>query len=176
MASFNQALQNRNHNEKEWHVDLYRKTLTGFEKMTPKTSSGRHVLVKVAPRNGCIVVRQLHIRIRLTAGNSSKNRNNDGIDDGGSSRGDGGKEEERFISVKRRRETIVIISNQRIRVLILKFRTQKDCIDFSDRLVELNPPQVLNQHERSLVGGATAPRTNAGNSISRRETVGSPGP
>jgi len=107
----------------EWPVHVYRKTEQGWQKMQPKNASGQNVFViKATPRRNSIVLHRIQVRVRLRSDNKR---------DGDSAT---------RTSVVRRRDCLLITSSQRMRALALKFRTVKACLEFSDRLMALNPP------------------------------------
>jgi hypothetical protein len=123
MASLSQV----DHVEKEWPVHLFRKTAKGWEKMQPKNNNNQLVVVNAKPREGCIVFLRLRIRVSLT------------------SRNKGSQEEDESRSVViRRRSNIFISSNQGLKALVLKFRSEQDCLEFADRFTALNPSQLLS--------------------------------
>jgi hypothetical protein len=112
--------------EKEWPVRVYRQVTQAdgsmsWERMIAKNAANRTVLVKATPRLSCIVLRRLQIRVRLSAASEPSLR----------------------MMVTRRKDRILIASNQRLRVLMLKFRSIQECLAFSDQLVALNPAAVV---------------------------------
>jgi hypothetical protein len=113
--------------EKEWPVHLLRKTAKGWEKMQPKNNRNQLVVVKAKPREGCIVILRLRIRVSLTSRKGSQE-----------------EEDESRSVVIRRRSNIFISSNQGLKALVLKFRSEQDCLEFADRFTALNPPKVLS--------------------------------
>jgi hypothetical protein len=127
MASLSQV----NRAEKEWPVHLSRKTAKGWEQMHPKNSRNQLVVVKATPREGCIVFLRLRIRVSL---NSRK----------------GSQEEDESQSVVIRRRSSIFISSG-LKALVLKFRSEQDCLEFADRFTALNPPKVLStEGDRAL--------------------------
>jgi hypothetical protein len=119
------SLSQVDHTEKQWPVHLFRKTTKGWEKMQPKNSRNQLVVVKATPREGCIVLLRLRIRVSLTPRKS------------------GQEEDESRSVVVRRRASIFISSNQGLKALVLKFRSEQDCLEFADRFTALNPPKAL---------------------------------
>jgi hypothetical protein len=113
--------------EKEWPVHLFRKTAKGWEKMQPKNNHNQLIVVNARPREGCIVFLRLRIRVSLT-----------------SSRKGSQEEDESRSVVIRRRSSIFISSNQGLKALVLKFRSEQDCLEFADRFTALNPPKLLS--------------------------------
>jgi hypothetical protein len=143
-------------NEKEWPVHVYRKTEQAWQKMQPTNSHGRTVVIKATPRRSCIVLHRIQVRIRLSA-SSNTNSNNDSTSQ---------KEpDESNTFVVRRRDCILISSSQRLRSLVLRFRDEKACLEFSDLLVTLNPPP-----ERAILAGTNDETTeHASNYYDTRE-------
>jgi hypothetical protein len=123
--------------EKEWPVALFRKTAKAGEKMQPKNNRNQLVVVKATPREGCIVFLRLRIRVSLTSHKVSQN------------------EDESRSVVIRRRSSIFISSNQGLKALVLKFRSEQDCLEFADRFMALNPPKVLSTEGDTAGGNLT---------------------
>jgi hypothetical protein len=101
------------------------------------------VVIVCKPREGCIVFLRLRIRVSLT------------------SRSKGSQEEDESRSVViRRRSNIFISSNQGLKALVLKFRSEQDCLEFADRFTALNPSQILSTEENQAVesGGGNLTR------------------
>lgn len=136
MASLSQV----DHAEKEWPVHLFRKTAKGWEKMQPKNKRNQLVVIKAKPREGCIVILRLRIRVSLASRKGSQE-----------------EEDESRSVVIRRRSSIFISSNQGLKALVLKFRSEQDCIEFADRFIALNPPKALSTE------GDTAAESGDGN-------------
>jgi hypothetical protein len=131
------SLSHGNRAEKEWPVHLSRKTAKGWEQMHPKNKRNQLVVVKATPREGCIVFLRLRIRVSLTSRKGSQ------------------EEDESQSVVIRRRSSIFISSNQGLKALVLKFRSEQDCLEFADRFTALNPPKVLStEGDRTLENGA----------------------
>jgi hypothetical protein len=126
--------------EKEWPVHLFRKTAKGWEKMQPKNKHNQLIVVNAKPREGCIVFLRLRIRVSLT-----------------SSRKGSQEEDESRSVVVRRRSNIFISSNQGLKALVLKFRSEQDCLEFADRFMVLNPPKLISKE------GDTAAEIGGGN-------------
>jgi hypothetical protein len=126
--------------EKEWPVRLYRQLSSpnglSWQRMSAKTatSGGKRAVVKVAPRKDCIVLRRLQIRVRLVHHCCDTNKKDNVAD-----------EPPLRMQVTRRRNRILISSNQRLRILLLQFKTETDCLAFADQLVALNPPPTVPQ-------------------------------
>jgi hypothetical protein len=127
--------------EKEWPVHLFRKTAKGWEKMQPKNKHNQLIVVNAKPREGCIVFLRLRIRVSLTS----------------SRKGSQEEEDESRSVVVRRRSNIFISSNQGLKALVLKFRSEQECLEFADRFMTLNPPKLLSKE------GDTAVESGAGN-------------
>jgi len=122
----------------EWPVHVYRRTELAWQKMQPKNASGQNVVIKATPRRNCIVLHRIQVRVRLL---SNKKK-------------DAGDDSESKTTVVRRRDCLLITSSQRLRALALKFRSEKDCLEFSDRLVALNPPP-----EKAILDKATSAKS-----------------
>jgi hypothetical protein len=116
--------------EKEWTCSVYRRTAcAGWEQMKALRSTGKAAVIKASPRKGCIVLRRIQVRILLHANTSNKRSST--------------VEDETHTVVVRRENRILVSSSRHRRALVLRFRSVKDCLEFCDRLNELNPP-VLN--------------------------------
>jgi hypothetical protein len=96
-----------------------------WERMIAKNTANRTVLVKATPRLSCIVLRRLQIRVRLTTTAASE------------------QPSLLRMMVTRRKDRILIASNQRLRVLMLKFKSIQECLAFSDQLAALNPAPAI---------------------------------
>ncbi len=110
--------------KEEWHVKIFRRTERGWEKQT----SGDGI-VTASPRKGCIEVRVLKLRIALS------HEDDDPTSHENSSVGD------RCLLV-RRGKAILIHSTRRLRSIVLMFQSETECLEFSDRLVMLNPSNI----------------------------------
>lgn len=106
--------------------------------MLPMNSRGQAAVIKVTPRQNCIVLHRIQVRMRLSHPSETSN-------DGSSKK----EANESDTYVVRRRDCVLISSKQRLRSLVLKFRDEKACLEFSDLLVFLNPPP-----ERAILAGA----------------------
>jgi hypothetical protein len=104
--------------EHEWPVRVFRQTPEGnWERLRVQ----RNVQVRAIPRNGCLVLPRLQIRIKIDA----------------------------FTTVVRRRRCWLIYysqqqqqqqqQQQRVRVLVLQFHDMKECWQFTDEWWSLNP-------------------------------------
>lgn len=122
------------HRDKEWPVQLYRYTeCDGWQKQagTKDTSA--------APRKDCIVIpclRQKFSLISAATTTSAKDGN------GSSTPGD-------RTYVIRRDRCILMVSKRRMRALVLQFRTLQDCLDFSDKFLELNPFERIEEQDKA---------------------------
>jgi hypothetical protein len=111
--------------EKEWPVELFRQTENeGWEQQIPCGDQCSSILA-VAPRKDCIVIPALRQKFTLSGRGSA----NDGVDDDTRDRS----------SVLRRGDCILLVSRRRTRAMVLKFLNLRDCQEFSDRFMELNP-------------------------------------
>lgn len=117
--------------EKEWPVRVYRQITTNApgkfawqRLVATRQSSKKRVVVKAAPRKDCIVLRRLQIRIRLVLSDNDTTTT------------------PLRLTVTRRRRRILISSNHKLKVLMLKFQSERDCLAFGDELVALNPMTV----------------------------------
>jgi hypothetical protein len=129
--------------EKEWPVELFRHTEgEGWQKQVPRGDDGgssRSPVISVAPRKDCIVIPKLRQKFTLWvcpppstgAESSASNINEEDL------------KKERSMVV-RRGYSILLISRRRTRAMVLKFQSQEDCLEFSDRFIELNPKVPLD--------------------------------
>lgn len=123
-------------------VRVYRKTeMYGWQAMQPKNSQGRRVQVKASPKEGCVVLHRIQVRIRLTS-----QPPNDSLKEKDENSGQHRIIEDPVVNdvlVIRRRHCILISSKMRSRSLVFKFNDLKACLQFSDQLVQLNPNQAI---------------------------------
>uniref|UniRef100_A0A8J9WZ67 Uncharacterized protein n=1 Tax=Phaeodactylum tricornutum TaxID=2850 RepID=A0A8J9WZ67_PHATR len=126
----------------EWPVVVYRKLSVGWEKLIRKkaqhsTSPSRahSAVVKLSPRTGCLVVRQLRLRINLAPSQEDKQNKNRGL-------------------IVRRRNTLLVRPNRRTTTVVFRFESDTECLAFSDMFVELNP-QVKVHSSKSQHHGTT---------------------
>jgi hypothetical protein len=126
--------------EPQWPVYVYRRTIDRrWQKLRPRNSRGQIVIVKAAPRRDSIVLSSLRIRIRLRSDSTSSDQQSDQqqqqehIQNSTNNNND----KNHGSVIVRRRDRILIA--QPTRALVLRFRTLRDCLDFCDRLIELNP-------------------------------------
>jgi hypothetical protein len=102
--------------------------------LRPQNARGQTVIINAAPRRDSIVLSSLRIRVRLRSDSAFSDDQQPGQ-----------QQEQQHTQnsnspgsvVVRRRDRILIA--QPTRALVLRFRTLRDCLDFCDRLVELNP-------------------------------------
>lgn len=120
-------------NEKEYPLDVYRlHSVRGWEKQVPLHSVKDHNFGPNAtgiPKAGCIVIRRFRLKISLLV------RNNEMMHNGEIHRSTA---EEFLMEVVRRRDCLLLTSKNRIRAIVLKFPSVRDCIDFSDQLLLVN--------------------------------------
>lgn len=131
--------------EKEWPVHFFRKTSRGWEQMQPRNGDGQLVAVKATPLAGCIVLRKLRVRVSLTTTTASTTTPQD-------KSSEAAVQETKSVMV-RRRSSILITSNQGLKAILLKFRTEKDCLDFSDQFIALNPLDLCIGQANDDTGG-----------------------
>jgi hypothetical protein len=112
--------------EKEWIVQVIRQTSEGRVRMEARNSEGKLVPVAVQVKRGSITIPRVKMRLEL---NSRRN--------------DKANEKNANITVRRRRDTVAIGGDGRMQRILLKFRSEKECRDFSDHFVALNPPAIL---------------------------------
>ncbi len=120
-----------------------------------------------APREGCIEVRKMRLRIRLfqqhvpwdaDRPSSSTSARGDGGDDedGDDGRGDsdvpGSDGWNDNALLVRRRNTLLVTTRRGRGAVVFRFLSTRDCVDFCDRLVHLNR-RVLLAPPRRLRGG-----------------------
>ena len=52
----------------------------------------------------------------------------------------------------RRDRCLLMLSKSRLQIMVLRFESLQDCLDFSDRFVEFNPPEdLLMMHRRRII-------------------------
>lgn len=125
---------------KSFPVRVYRKTeLHGWQVMSPKNKQGRCVQIRATPKQGCIVLHRIQVRIRLTSASDplKEKEEQHAINDEKSK-----DSKPNDVLVVRRRHYILISSKLRSRSLVFKFKDLKSCLQFSDHLVQLNPNQT----------------------------------
>jgi hypothetical protein len=102
--------------ENEWPVQLYRYTESD-DWQHQQVGGGR---IAASPRKDCIVIPALRQKFSLLSS-------------------EGGDKS----CVIRRDHCILLVSRRRTRAMVLQFSSVQDCLDFSDRFVELNPPPAM---------------------------------
>jgi serine/threonine protein kinase len=140
----------------------------GWEKLQALNTSGQSILVKVSPQVGCIIFRRIQVRLNLYPTPSQPLRDNDrnamessktpqksnttieGRGDshiptnGTRSTNPTALHHPNTVVIVRRLNRILIQSHQnKIQTLMLRFFSEQDCMDFSDRLIQLNPQQQI---------------------------------
>jgi hypothetical protein len=141
-----------NETNEGWPVRVFRKTEHhGWQKMRPKNSQGRTVILKATPRHGCIALHRIQVRVRLSLscdGDNVKNNEEKSPYTNVESKAlpeldQGSNKTKKFLRndvlVVRRRQSLLISSRLRLRSLVFQFFDVKSCLAFSDRLLELNP-------------------------------------
>jgi hypothetical protein len=101
-----------------------------------KNGKGGCAAVRAVPQRGFIVLPRIRARICLSK--SGETPKNDGGNVGG-----GGEDENgcsTLVQLQRRGDAILVRGRGRSRTLLLRFRSEQECLDFSDRLVALNRP------------------------------------
>lgn len=102
--------------ENEWPVQLYRYTESD-DWQHQQVGGGR---IAASPRKDCIVIPALRQKFSLLSS-------------------EGGDKS----CVIRRDHCILLVSRRRTRAMVLQFSSVQDCLDFSDRFVELNPSPAM---------------------------------
>ena len=51
----------------------------------------------------------------------------------------------------RRDRCLLMLSKSRLQIMVLRFESLQDCLDFSDRFVEFNPPEELLMMHRRII-------------------------
>ena len=155
--------------EQEWRVRVYRQVTTAeenangsvttsWQRLQATSSSGtnsKRVAVRVAPRQGSIVLRRLQIRVRLVMSDDNK--------DSAAKTPTNTPTPTTPVQmvVTRRRTRVLISSNQsRLRVLLLRFFSERDCLAFCDLLAALNPPPTAAAQQPNS-NNSNNPRGNA---------------
>ena len=104
----------------DFPVRVYRKTeLYGWQAMRPKNAQGRRVKITASPKQGCVVLHRIQVRVRLTSA-TPNNLLKEKEENSGRQRAI----EDPVLSdvlVVRRRHCILISSKVRSRSLIFKF-------------------------------------------------------
>lgn len=124
--------------------------------MSPKNKQGRCVQIRATPKQGCIVLHRIQVRIRLTSASDplKEKEEQHAINDEKSK-----DSKPNDVLVVRRRHYILISSKLRSRSLVFKFKDLKSCLQFSDHLVQLNPNQTtttsMDQPSSTLGEGPT---------------------
>jgi hypothetical protein len=135
-----------------WPIRVYRKTEQhGWQRMKPTNSQGRTVVIRASPRSGCIVLPRIQVRIRLLTSTKEGSKENDAV-------------------VVRRRNALLVSSRTRVRSLVFKFSDVQSCLDFSDRLVELNPSLFRIPRSPSNLNSVFANGTVEGPNLSAAES------
>ena len=129
-------------------VRVYRKTEQhGWQAMQPKNAQGRLVQVRATPKEGCVVLHRIQVRIRLTSSQSNnslkESDENTRYQSFGNTNTNSKSSGANDVLVVRRRHYILISSRLRSRSLVFKFKDLKSCLQFSDQLVQLNPHQTI---------------------------------
>jgi len=101
----------------------------------------------VAPREGCIEVRKMRLRIQLFDQHTpwdpnrplrprdEEEANPNGDDDGGAPGADGWNDNSLIV---RRRDTLLVTTRRGMGAVVFRFESTRDCVDFCDRLTYLN--------------------------------------
>ena len=118
----------------EWPVQLYRFTQSeGWQQQQVALQSGQEITA--APRKDCIVIPLLRQKFSLLAEGEDKS------------------------CVIRRGHCILLVSRRRIRALMMRFNSLQDCLAFSDRFVELNPPSAPSSNNANTAGTSNSAAT-----------------
>jgi len=123
--------------EKEWPLEVYRRVSSGWEKQVPinheayQPSLGPNATG--CPKAGCIVIKRFRLKIALTgqAGEEQEPSTD-------STKRQKRESRKGFLEVVRRRDCLLLSSRNRLRAILLKFPSVRDCLEFSDELVLLN--------------------------------------
>lgn len=124
--------------EKEWPIDVFRRTAQGqWQKQVPITTTendaGQNYLESAAtaiPKKDCIVIKRFRLRISLVRRkNNPKQPSN--------SRSP--VSQHGLLEVVRRGPCLLLSAKTRLRALVLKFVSIRECLEFSDHLLSLNP-------------------------------------
>jgi hypothetical protein len=131
---------------KAWKVRVYRQNgqESCWERIKVVTGNDKEVCLSASIQVGCIVIPAVRIRLQLTPMN------------------DGSNKEKCHVSLRRRHECILVEStSNRIPVVCLRFENQEACMDFTDHLLEWNPPEAvqrqvdMSEADASHVSGET---------------------
>lgn len=129
---------------KEWSVQLYRLSATGWVVMRAKTAKGHPKSIKATVSQGSILIPAVNFRFYLTPKEGETTA------------------KEQNINVIRRHQCVLIDkeSGATRRTIVLKFQSPQDALEFSDCLVALNPPKKLlepkNLGENATTGEVTS--------------------
>ncbi|CAB9500630.1 expressed unknown protein [Seminavis robusta] len=104
----------------EWPLDVFRHTSgRGWEKLVPADSIHTHTTGPNAvgvPNEGHVTIQRFRLKISVMD-----------------------SEGKVLSEVIRRNDALLFVSSNRLRAILLKFKTIQDCEQFSSRLMELNP-------------------------------------
>ena len=126
------SLNHRNNREQDWPVRVFRQVADGWERLRSKNQQGRTIQVRAIPRKDCLVLPRLQIRVRIDSSSSDTTDKN------------------RPTVIRRRRCLLIYSQQQRVRVLVLQFKTTNDCTSFTDQWLDLNPQDHFISVEQSL--------------------------
>jgi hypothetical protein len=150
--------------EKEWAVRVYRRSargnddrsvgvsgggtsVGGWTRLVAKSDKGKCVAVRAVARRGFIALPKIRSRICLSkSGETKRDDDADGITE--------------IVPVQRRGDAILVRGRGRSRTLFLRFKSEQECLDFSDHLVALNrppPSDSIEGHAMTHSTGAPIP-------------------
>lgn len=152
-------------NKNGWPVRVYRQVKykpgsNHWERMkvsNPRRKPHRRVMIKAIPGRGSITIPRIQVRVRLTLGEGQEreegkeacsNCNNDETDDCELRRNAPFR-----MTLTRRGEGLLVASNQKLQLLLLRFRSRADCLAFSDQLAALNPIHQTDKVKRQELSG-----------------------
>jgi hypothetical protein len=142
--------------EKEWVVRVYRRSarenddrsanggtgVGGWTRLVAKSDKGKCVAVRAVARRGFIALPKIRSRICLgKSGETKREDDADGITE--------------LVPVQRRGDAILVRGRGRSRTLFLRFRSEQECLDFSDHLVALNRPPPSDSIEEHAMTDST---------------------
>jgi hypothetical protein len=162
--------------EKEWVVRVYRRSargnddrsvggstggtsVGGWTRLVAKSDKGKCVAVRAVARRGFIALPKIRSRICLSKSGETKREDDaDGITE--------------LVPVQRRGDAILVRGRGRSRTLFLRFKSEQECLDFSDHLVALNrppPSDSIEEHAMTDSTGAPIPMDHAAAAFRRNE-------
>jgi hypothetical protein len=115
---------------KQWRVQVFRHSPKGHFRLEAKNKNGEILPLTVRICKGLIQIPEVKLRLDLKGNGKAEDNNNN---------------KPTLLFVRRRRDTIAIVGEGRMRKVVLKFRNETECKEFSDIFVKLNPPPLMDE-------------------------------